>query len=39
MGEPVKRVLFVNSEIFPYLPENEISMIGYKLPQGIQEKK
>lgn len=39
MGEPVKRVLFVNSEIFPYLPESEISMIGNKLPQGIQEKK
>ena len=39
MGEPVKRVLFVNSEIFPYLPENEISLIGNKLPQGIQEKK
>ena len=41
MGEPatVKRVLFVNSEIFPYLPESEISHIGRYLPQGIQERK
>ncbi len=39
MGDSVKRVLFVNSEIFPYLPENEISSIGRYLPQGIQERK
>lgn len=39
MGESIKRVLFVNSEIFPYLPENEISNIGRYLPQGIQERK
>ncbi len=39
MGEPVKRVLFVNSEITPYLPETEISKIGRYLPQGIQERK
>lgn len=37
MGESVKRVLFVNSEIYPYLPETEISSIGRYLPQGIQE--
>ncbi len=36
MKEP-KRVLFVNSEIFPYLPESEISLIGRYLPQCIQE--
>lgn len=36
MKEP-KRVLFVNSEIFPYLPETKISTIGRYLPQGIQE--
>ena len=36
MKEP-KRVLFVDSEIFPYLPESEISLIGRYLPQGIQE--
>ena len=39
MGEPVKRVLFVNSEMSPYLPESEIASIGRYLPQGIQEKK
>ena len=36
MEEPV-RVLFVNSEIFPYMPETEISILGRYLPQGIQE--
>lgn len=36
MDEP-KRILFVNSEIFPYLPESEIADIGRKLPQAIQE--
>ena len=39
MDNSVKRVLFVNSEIFPYLPETEISNIGRFLPQGIQERK
>lgn len=39
MGEAVKRVLFVNSEIYPYLPETQISSIGRYLPQGIQERK
>ena len=39
MGESAKRILFVNSEIFPYLPESEIASIGRYLPQGIQEKK
>ena len=39
MGDYVKRVLFVNSEIYPYLPESEISSIGRYLPQGIQERK
>lgn len=33
-----KRILFINSEITPYLPETEISKIGRYLPQGIQEK-
>lgn len=36
MKEP-KRVLFVNSEILPYLPETTISTVGRYLPQGIQE--
>ncbi|MBQ0006524.1 MAG: glycogen/starch synthase [Alistipes sp.] len=32
-----KRVLFVDSEILPYLPETKISMIGRYLPQFTQE--
>lgn len=36
MGE---KILFVNSEIFPYLPETPASKIGRYLPQGIQERK
>ena len=39
MGNPVKRVLFVNSEITPYLPETDIAKIGRYLPQGIRERK
>lgn len=39
MGDSTKRVLFVNSEIFPYLPESEIANIGRYLPQGIQERR
>jgi len=33
-----KRILFVNQEIAPYLPESFQSKIGRFLPQGIQEK-
>lgn len=39
MGDPVKRVLFINSEITPYLPETPVSRIGRQLPQGIQERQ
>ncbi len=39
MGDSVNRILFVNSEIYPYLPETEIANIGRFLPQGIQERK
>ena len=39
MGNSVKRVLFVNSEMFPYLPESPVANIGRYLPQGIQERK
>ena len=39
MEDSVKKVLFVNSEIFPYLPETPIASIGRYLPQGIQENK
>ena len=36
MSEPT-RILYVNSEIFPYLPETTVSIVGRYLPQGIQE--
>lgn len=39
MGDASKKVLFVNSEIYPYLPESAESGIGRRLPQGIQERK
>ncbi len=39
MSNSAQKVLFVNSEIFPYLPESEVSGIGRHLPQGIQERK
>lgn len=32
------KVLFVSSEITPYLEESHIGTIGRKLPQGIQER-
>ncbi|MDD3167044.1 MAG: glycogen/starch synthase, partial [Bacteroidales bacterium] len=32
------KVLFISQEIFPYLPESEISTICRELPQGIQER-
>lgn len=31
------RALFIEQEITPYLPANEMSVIGRDLPQGIQE--
>ncbi len=34
-----KKILYVTSEIFPYLPEGYISNIGRYLPQGVQERK
>lgn len=39
MAESAHRVLFVNSEICPFLPETDISKVGRYLPQGIQELK
>ena len=33
-----KRVLFITQEITPYLPENDLSLVGRNLPQGIQER-
>ncbi len=32
------KVLYITSEITPYLPESEISTISRRLPQGIQER-
>ena len=39
MGETVKKVLFINSEMSPFLPDSQISTICRNLPQGIQERK
>lgn len=33
-----KRILFITSEISPYLPESAMADIGRALPQGIQER-
>ncbi len=33
-----KKILYISQEIFPYLPESEMSEISRYLPQGIQEK-
>ena len=39
MAQDVKRVLFVNSEMLPYVPESPIAGIARQLPQCIQERK
>ena len=39
MSNTPQKILFVNSEIFPYLPETPAALIGRYLPQGIQERK
>lgn len=36
--EETKKILYVCSEIFPYLPESDISKVGRYLPSGIQEQ-
>lgn len=36
MSEPI-RILYVNSEIYPYTPETDISIVGRYLPQAVQE--
>ena len=38
MGDSAKKILFVNSEMFPYLPESRIANVCRELPQGIQER-
>ncbi|MFA6334642.1 MAG: glycogen/starch synthase [Bacteroidales bacterium] len=37
MSEPT-RVLYVSSEMFPYMKESDISTVGRFLPQGVQER-
>ena len=39
MADSVKKVLFVNSEMCPYLPETPVARLCRQLPQGIQERK
>ena len=39
MADSVKKVLFVNSEMVPYLPESPVGTLCRQLPQGIQERK
>ena len=39
MGDSAKKILFVNAEMYPYLPETRISKVCRELPQGIQERK
>ena len=38
MEDSAKKILFVNAEMFPYLPETRIASICRELPQGIQER-
>lgn len=33
-----KRILFINQETIPYVPETELAVMGKKVPQAIQEK-
>ena len=39
MADSVKKVLFVNSEMCPYLPDSPIGTLCRQLPQGIQERR
>ena len=38
MGDTAKKILFVNSQMYPYLPESTMANICRELPQGIQER-
>ena len=38
MGDSAKKILFVNAEMCPYLPETGIAKLCRELPQGIQER-
>ncbi len=39
MGDSAKKILFVNAEMYPYLPETRMAKVCRELPQGIQERK
>ena len=39
MGDSAKKILFVNAQMCPYLPETRIAKVCRELPQGIQERK
>jgi starch synthase len=39
MEDSVKKILFVSSEMEPYLPETRIAKVCRELPQGIQERR
>ena len=39
MADTAKKVLFVNSEMSPFLPDSRMALICRNLPQGIQERK
>lgn len=36
--EMTKKILFINQEITPYVPDTELSLMGKALPQAMQEK-
>jgi len=38
MGDSAKKILFVNAQMYPYLPETPVSQMCRNLPQGIQER-
>ena len=33
-----KKILFINQEITPYVPDSDMSLLGRDLPGSIQEK-
>ena len=39
MGDSAKKILFVNTQMCPYLPETRMARVCRELPQGIQERK
>ena len=39
MGDTAKKILFVNAQMCPYLPESRIATLCRELPQAIQERK